>query len=152
MLASIRPLPRCFRCRMPPDQPYTCIVYWNVHVRVNVSYVFHLKVQVHACITITRLCHGLLLLYAVSFHLKSLLTLSEEVTMALLWPCISRYERTNSLAGSKGVLSLFCKHRLMVDHIGFQRMQAGTYACGKVCALIYLAGIHFTLCVRACII
>ena len=78
--------------------------------------------------------------------------------MAILWPCISRYERTNSLAGSKGVLSLFCKHRLMVDHIGFHvaclcaRMQAGTYACGKVCALIYLAGIHFTLCVRACII
>jgi len=72
--------------------------------------------------------------------------------MAILWPCISRYERTNSLAGSKGVFSLFCKHRLMVDHIGFQRMRASTYACGKVRALIYLAGIHFALCVCACII
>ena len=117
MLASIRPLPRCFRRRMPPDQPYTCIVYCNVHVRVNVSHVCHINVQVHACIAITRLCHGMLLFYAVNFHLKSLLTLSEEMTMAIWWPCISRYERTNSLAGSKGVLSLFCKHRLMVDHI-----------------------------------
>ena len=152
MLASIRPRTPSLRRRMPPDQPYTCIVYCNVHVRVNVSHVCHINVQVHACITNTRLCHGMLLFYAVSFHLKSLLTISEEVTMAILWPCISRYERTNSLAGSKGVLSLFCKHRLMVDHIGFQRMQASTYACGKVCALIYLAGIHFTLCVRACII
>jgi hypothetical protein len=115
--ASIRPLPRCFRRRMPPDQPYACIVYCNVHVRVNVSHVFHINVQVHACITITHLCLRMLLFYAVSFHLKSLLTLSEEETMAILWPCISRYERTNSLAGSKGVLSLFCKHRLMVDHI-----------------------------------